>query len=217
MKTTLFFFSSVILSAVSLNAAPILTVGVPANSFLAIPTASTPSSGTLFNFDSLTPNSTFNSAQYAAQGVSISSPDGLLVEPFSTQTFPNELFDNSGDGSANVTIRTNATSQLAIGIADSDGVPVTLQILGVGGTALGSPFSVTLSADGTNPGNGYFAISDTSYDIYGVQILQPTTNANFSGLAIDDLRVTATPEPASLALLGTAGLLFGMTRLRKRR
>lgn len=216
MKASLLFATSIILSAVNLSAAPILTVGVPANSILATPTASTPSSGTLFNFDTLTPNSIFNPGQYAARGVSISSPDGLLVEPFSTQTSPNELFDNNGNGSADITIRTNATNQVAIGIADSDGVTVMLQALNANGTALGSAFSVTLPTDGANPGNGYFAVSDSSYDIYGLQILQPSTDANFSGLAIDDLRVTAAPEPFSCGLLGAASLLFVVGRLRKR-
>lgn len=197
----------------SLNAAPVLTTGTPANSYLSTPTAAKPSVGTLFNFDSLTPGSTFSSFTYATKGVTISSPDGLLVEPFSTETAPNELFDNSANGSANISIKTFGTNGIGIGIADSDPVTITLQALNANGVGFGSLFSVTLSGNTANPYNGYFVISDTSADIYGLQILQSTGNANYSGLAIDDLQVA--PEPSTLALL-SGGLLLGISRLRKR-
>jgi len=173
----------------------------------------------LFNFDDLTPNSTFSPAQYSAQEISIASPEGLEVAPFSTQSSLNELFDKSADGSANITIGTPATSQLGIGIADSDGVPIKLQPLNATGASLGSPFSVTLADTGTNPGKSYFVVSGTTNEFYGLQILQRTGSANDSGLAIDDLQVsvTATPEPASLVLLSAGAFLAGVARLRKRR
>jgi hypothetical protein len=210
--------SSLILTAISASANPTLVTGVPGNGYLATPTGPTPSVSKLFNFDDLTPNSTVSPAQYSAKGISIASPDGLQVIPMSTQSSPNELFNKSADGSADITIRTPGTSQLGIGIADSDPVTIQLQPLTAAGSGLGLPFSITLSANGSNPGNGYFVISDTTNDIYGLRILQGTGNANYSGLAIDDLQigVTATPEPASLALLSVGVFLSGVTRLRRR-
>jgi len=98
----------------------------------------------LFNFDDLTPNSTFSPAQYSAQEISIASPEGLEVAPFSTQSSLNELFDKSADGSANITIGTPATSQLGIGIADSGGVTIKLQPLSASGASLGSPLASRL-------------------------------------------------------------------------
>ena len=76
-------------------------------------------------------------------------------------------------------------------------------------------FAVTLPTGGNNPGNGYFTVSDSKYDIYGIQISQPVGNANYSGLAIDDLQVAPTPEPASLALLGVGAILLGVLRSRR--
>lgn len=218
MKAHFLLIASMILPAASVSAAPTLLTGVPANSYLASPTGPQPSIGGLFNFDELTPNSTFNSAQYSAQGVTITSPDGLQVLPFSTQTAPNELFDSSVDGSANIRITTPATDKLGIGIADSDGVTITLQALDATGSGLGSPFSISIPAASSNPGNGYFVVSDNIDDIHGLQILQPSGSANYSGLAIDDLQigVAAIPEPASLALLGIGTALLGAIRLGKR-
>ena len=216
MKATLLILNSIALAAVSANAAPIIGTGTPGNSYLATPTGPSPRFGTLFNFDALTAFTTFNPSQYAAQGVTISSPDGLVVYPYSTQSGPNELFDNSANGSANIKIKTSGTGEIGIGIADSDPVTITLQALNAGGTGFGSLFSVTIPTGGSNPGNGYFTISDTSYDIYGLQILESVGNANYSGLAVDDLQVAPTPEPATLALFGAGAVLVGMTRLRKR-
>ena len=120
-------------------------------------------------------------------------------------------------------IKTFGTEEIGIGIADSDitaaGAPVTvyLQALNASGVGFGTVFSITLPTDGSNPGNGYYTISDTSYDIYGLQITQPTSNANlYSGLAVDDLQVAPTPEPATFALFGVSVLLAGATWLRKR-
>jgi hypothetical protein len=212
------------LSVVTANAAPILGTGTPSNSFLSPAVLSpSPKFGTQFNFDSLTALATFNPTTYASQGVTISSPDGLVVYPFSTQSGPNELFDNSAAGSANISIETLATNEIGIGIADSDitagNIPVTvfLQALNSTGVGFGSLFAVTLPTDGSNPGNGYFTISDTSFDIFGLQITQPVSNASlFSGLAIDDLQVASAPEPGTFALLGAGALLAAAARLRKR-
>jgi len=216
VETNFLILGSMVLATASAGAAPILGTGTPGNSYLATPTGPSPAFGVLFNFDALTPGSTFNPSQYAAQGVKISSPDGLLVEPFSTQSSPNELFDNSANGSANIKITTLATQEIGIGIADSDPVTITLQALNAGGIGFGSLFNVTIPSGGSNPGNGYFTVSDTSYDIYGLQIVEKVGNVNYSGLAIDDLQVAPTPEPAGLALCGVGALLIGMTRLRKR-
>jgi hypothetical protein len=207
VKAKFLLVSSMILTTVGACAAPILGTGTPGNSILATPTGPTPRFGTLFNFDSLTPGTTFSPTQYAAQGVSISSPDGLLVDPFSTQSSPNELFDNSATGSANIAITTGVTNELGIGIADSDPTIITLQALNASGAAFGPLFTVTIPRTGVNSGNGYFTISDTAYDIYGLEI-QSAGNSNFSGLAIDDLQVAPAPEPASLALCGAGSLLL---------
>jgi hypothetical protein len=215
VKATFLILSSIALTAASASSAPILGTGTPGNSYLPTPTGPSPRFGTLFNFDSLTPFTTFNPSQYAAQGVTISSPDGLVVYPYSTQSGPNELFDNSSNGSANIKIRTFGTQEIGIGIADSDPVTITLQALNASGTGFGSLFSVTIPTGGSNPGNGYFTISDTGYDIYGLQIEESVGNASYSGLAIDDVQVAATPEPATLALFGTGAFLLGIAR-RKR-
>ncbi len=197
----------------------IIVVGTPGDSELSMPTGPSPKVGALINFDGLTPFSTFAPGTFASQGItSISSPDGLTVEPFSTQSDPNELFDGSADGSANITISlAGGTSAIGIGIADSDPVSVTFQALGVGGAALGTPFTEDLATTENliNTGNGYYVIEDSTADIFGLSITQASGNAAlFSGLAIDDLQVA--PEPSSfLLLIAGAGTLFGVAR-RKR-
>jgi len=132
-----------------------------------------------------------------------------------------ELFDNSSNGSADLFINlSQGSSFLGVGIADSDNIPasgnpvtISLQPLTQTGTNLGSAFNVTLTEIGSNPGNGYFVVEDTTSDIYGLKITQSVGNANYSGLAIDD--VQAAPEPSSLLLLtGGVGIL-GLFRLRK--
>ena len=220
MKAKFIFFAA-ILAAASANASPVLGTGTPGNSYNSPPIGPNPSFGTLFNFDALTPLSTFSPTTYSGQGVNISSPDGLVVYPYSTQSGPNELFDNSAAGSANIAIKTLGVSEVGIGIADSDitaaGAPVTiyLQALNSAGAGFGTLFSVTLPTGGSNPGNGYFTLSDTSDDIYGIQISQPVSNASlYSGLAIDDLQVA--PEPGTFALLGMSVLCATLARLRKR-
>jgi hypothetical protein len=207
---------SAVLAAAGLNAAPSLIVGTPGNSYLATPTGPNPSFGTLYNFDSLSSGSTFSASTYGAEGVSISSPDGLMVEPYSTQSSPNELFDNSAAGSANISITTFGTNEIGIGIADSDAATVTLQALNAQGVGFGSRFSLIIPAGASNPGVGYFVIADAAYDIYGLQVLQPLGDASYSGLAIDDLQVASAPEPATVALFCIGALMLGTSRLRKR-
>ena len=137
----------------------------------------------------------------------------------STQSAPNELFDTSSNGTANITIRTPiAVNGIGVGIADSDtassGAPVSifLQALNSSGVGFGTVFDVTLPETGGNPGNGYFGVTDSSRDIYGLQIDQPVGNTNYSGLAIDDVQLT--PEPATYVLL-LPGIVL-MIVLRKR-
>ena len=215
-KNTLAICGSLMLSLTVANAAPVLNTGTPANSLLNTPTAASPSLGVLYNFDGLTPTTTFNPTTYAASGLTISSPDGLLVEPFSTQTFPNELFDNSSNGTANITITlSKGTNKIGVGIADSDAVMVMLQALNMSGVGFGSIFSVNVNAGSTaNPGNGYYVLADTTPDIFGLKILQTSGSSNFSGLAIDDVQTT-TPEPGSLFLLLIGISFLGWLRFRK--
>lgn len=218
MKTKSNILACIVIAAAAacLNASPTLITGTPADSLLSKPSGPSPSFGTLYDFNALTPNTTFNSNTYASSGVTISSPDGLLVEPYSTQSYPNELYDNSGNGTANIAISlTKGTEEIGIGIADSDGVPISIEALNSTGGVLGSIFSVTLPSTTVNAFNGYFAISDTSADIYGLKILQSNANANSSGLAVDDLQV-ATPEPATLGFLGLGALVLMSARLRRR-
>jgi hypothetical protein len=204
---SLSFCSSILLLISTLaQADPVLIEGTPADSYLSTPTSAAPNLGGInINFDSLTPFATYST--YASQDVTISSPDGLEVLPFSTQSGPNELFDTSTAGSANISIGfTSGESAIGVGIADSDiqsnGQPVSifLQALNAGGTGFGSLFSITLPETGANPGNAYFVIQDSTAEIHGLQITQPVGNANYSGLAIDDVQVV--PEPSSILLLG---------------
>jgi secreted protein with Ig-like and vWFA domain len=223
VKVKSLLLSSVILAAVSANAAPTLGTGTPGNSVLASPTGPSPNlGGTLINFDDLTPGTSVGAAQYATQGVSsISSPGGLTAIPFSTQSSPNELFDGSPNGTAHITIDlATGASSIGIGIADSDPFAVTLQALAADGTALGSPFTVTIPGSGVNSGNGYFTISDTSNDIFGLEIQQDAGSINNSGLAIDDLQFASTsasvPEPTTYALFGAGAVLLALLGKRKR-
>ncbi len=210
-----FSLASALFLTITAGAAPVLTTGTPGNAYNLPPSGPSPSFGTLYNFDSLTPFSTFGPGTYAAQGVNISSPDGLVVYPYSTQSGPNELFDNSAHGSANISIKTFGSEEIGIGIADSDPVTIYLQALNASGVGFGTKYAETLPAGGNNPFNSYFVFSDSSYDIYGIQITQPLGNANYSGLAVDDLQVAPTPEPASLALLGAGAILVGVLRSRR--
>lgn len=217
-----------ILSALSLSlaatvagATPVLTVGVPGDALLSTPKKPALLPGaTLFNFDSLTPGTTYPTS--TSNGFSITSPDGLQVLPFSTQSGPNELFDNSAAGSANITITfTNGEYGVGIGIADSDPVNVTFQALGLGGVALGPAFTESLAATENliNTGNGYYYVTDAGSDIYGLKITETASSPDFSGLAIDDLQFAATPEPASFIFLAEGvcalGVFAGLRRSKR--
>jgi MYXO-CTERM domain-containing protein len=205
-----------LLTAFAAKATPVLTVGTPADSLLSKPSSASPSlGGTKLNFDNLTAFSSFSS--YSASGITISSPDGLVVLPYSTQSGPNELYDNSTDGSANLLISlSSGVNAIGVGIADADPVNLEFVALGQNGADLGA-FLVNLAAteSSVNTGNGYYVIGDTTPDIYGLLILQPVGNDNYSGLAIDDVQVT--PEPASLTLLGTGLLGLAGEALRRRK
>lgn len=209
-----------LLTAAVAHATPFLIVGQPGDSLLSKPTTPTPGLGktTLLNFDNLTPFASY--ATYSASGVSISSPDGLLVLPYSTQSGPNELFDNSVDGSANLIISlATGVYSIGVGIADSDPVTVSIQALGAGGVKLGLPFLENLSTteSSINTGNGYYIVSDTISDLYCLQITQSIGNANYSGLAIDDVQLAPVPEPSTFTLLaGGLTTLSAFRSLRKR-
>ena len=220
----LLYTSLLLMTALAVQASPVLILGTPGDDLLATPTGPSPNlGGLLFTFSSLTPFSTFNPTTYASasQGVTISSPDGLLVLPFSTQSNPNYLFDNSTEGTADITISAaGGAGAIGVGIADSDDpINVVLEALGAGNSDLGT-FNVTTDvvnaeSEGPNPGNTYFVVKDTTPDIYGLVITQTDASELNSGLAIADVQVT--PEPSSLAFM-VAGILaiVGCSRLRKR-
>jgi hypothetical protein len=195
----------------------VLTVGTPGDSLLSTPSKPSPIlGGTFLNFDSLTPFASYSS--YSASGITISSPDGLLVLPYSTQSGPNELFDNSAAGSADILVSlAYGVYGIGIGIADSDPVTISIQALGMGGVHLGSAFLENLATteSSVNTGNGYYVVKDTTPDIYGLLITETVSNANYSGLAIDDVQITPTPEPSSLALLATGLAALGSAGLKK--
>lgn len=212
-----------LLTAMAAKATPVLTVGTPANNQLSTPTSASPQlGGTTLKFDTLTPFTSYSS--YSSNGVTISSPDGLLVLPYSTQSGPNELYDNSADGSASLLISlASGTTAIGIGIADSDPVTLSFQALGANGALLGSAIleNLLVTQNAINTGNGYYVLQNTTADIYGLRITEAVGNANYSGLAIDDVQVAATPvaatpEPASLSLLalGLCGLA-GFTYVRR--
>jgi PEP-CTERM motif len=172
----------------------------------------------------------FTSTQYASQGVTISSPDGLLIYPFSDQTAGGiELFDpgatnpstclstSSCDGTANITISlTNGVGELAVGLSDfDDPVSVTLTVLGAGDTILESMnVSSAVEAATQTTGQTYFVAEDTAPGIYGLQITQ-TIATDGAGLALAEVEYT--PEPSTLLLLIGGGLaIIGSARLRKK-
>jgi hypothetical protein len=206
---------SLLFTGMAAHAAPILLVGTPGDSFLSTPTKPSPNlNGTFLNFDSLTPFATMSS--YTSNNVTISSPDGLEVFPFSTQSGPNELFDNSAAGSANINISlTQGAYGIGVGIADSDPVTIMIQALGLGGVDLGSPFAVTIPETGTTAGNGYFVVEDFTALLYGLQVTETVSNPNYSGLAIDDVQVGYTPEPSSMVLMATALAVLSSFKLMK--
>jgi hypothetical protein len=230
----LLYTSLILLAPLAVQADSLtLVTGIPGNDNLSPVTGPSPlfSNGLLIDFPlsqfPYNPSGTpFNSSTYSSEGVTISSPDGLTVYPVIEQgPSPNELYDDGTngtfDGAADTTISlANATTAIGVGISDSDflnnnPVTITLQALGLGGTDLGSPFSVTIPENTVTAGNGYFVVEDSADDIYGLQIVAPTTNQ--SGLAIADIQVAPTPEPSSLAFLVVGMMaIVGFTRLRKK-
>jgi hypothetical protein len=217
LKIHLSLCSCLLLLMPLLAQADSLITGTPGDDLLATPTGPSPNlGGILLTFSSLTPGSTFASSTYASEGVTISSPDGLIVEPYSTQSNPNFLFDNSSTGTANITISLAfGVAAIGVGIADSDSpANIMLQALGAGGTDLGSPFSVTIPENTVNPGNGYYVVEDTTADIHGLQITETDGGPSYSGLAIADVQVA--PEPSSWVLMAGGLALIGFYRLLKR-
>jgi hypothetical protein len=218
LKTHLPLCSCLLLLTPFLAQADSIIVGTPGNALLATPSGPSPNlGGTLLTFSNLSPFSTFNPSTYAPQGITISSPDGLTVLPYSTQTNPpNELFDNSSNGTANITISLiNGVNAIGVGIADSDSpVNIMLQALNASGGNLGSAFAVTIPEGPVNPGNGYFVVEDTTADIGGLKITETMGGSSYSGLAIADVQVA--PEPSSWMLLAGGLAMIGFYRLLKR-
>lgn len=215
------------------QAGPILIAGTPGNNNLDPVTNPLPAVSNLLidfplsQFPYNASGTAFNSSTYASQGVTISSPDGLTVYPYSEQgPSPNFLYDDgtggTSNGAADITISLAfGTNAIGVGIADSDdlslysepGIPVniTLQPLGLGGVDLGAAFNVTIPENTVNPGNGYFVVENTTSNIFGLQIEAPATDE--SGLAITDIQVA--PEPSTFVLLIGGAALIGTSRLRK--
>jgi hypothetical protein len=130
---------------------------------------------------------------------------------------PNEIFDASSNGTANLTLSLlTGTNAFGFGVADGDGVNITLQAIGANGANLGSAVVENLNNTADVNGNSYFAITDTGYDIFGVKITQSVGNANYSGLAVGDVEVAPTPEPAGFYLIGAGLALFGGLRFRRK-
>ncbi len=207
-----------------MQAGPVWFTGTPADDSSLPNTAAIPNlGGVRVNFDSLPSCQAFppdssctNYSGTAFSGVTITSPDGLYAIPFSAQTSPNELFDNSAEGSASITVATpGGEYAFGVGISDIDDVTITLQGLGAGDVAFGPADVVTITQAGGNPGNGYFYVEDTASDLYGFTITQSVSDPSFSGLAIDDVQ-SATPEPSTFLLLSAGAAIFAARRLRKR-
>ena len=144
----------------------------------------------------------FNPTQFASQGVTISSPDGLLIYPFSDQIAGGiELFDpgatdNAGgdaaciadgdcDGTANITVSlASKVTALGVGLSDFDsGLDVTINVLGsAGGTLFSENVSSAMDTAALTTGQTYFVAEDTTPGaIYGLQIVQ-SANTDGSGV-----------------------------------
>lgn len=228
----LLYVPLILMAPLLVEAGPIWNVGTPANAYSLPPTTKPLPNlgGLLINFDSLAACATFPIPSTGCTNVSgndfggdvtISSADGVYVIPFSAQSAPNELYDNGTGGTADTIISVSeGATAIGVGIGDSDvdgsGDPVDifLQALNSTGGDLGAADEITLPETGSNPGNGYFYVTDTTPDIYGIQITQPVSNPSlYSGLAIDDVQVS--PEPSTFLLLIGGGLaMIGSSRLR---
>jgi hypothetical protein len=207
-----------------IQAGPVWSTGTPADDSTLPNTPASPNLGGFsYNFDNLIPCPTFppssciNFSGTSFFGLTISSPDGLYVIPYSAQSAPNELFDNSAAGSASISFKNSyGSTAFGVGIADSDPVTITLQALGPGYVPLGPADVITITETGSNPGNGYFIVRDTTPDIFGFTITQSVSDPNFSGLAVDDLQIAPTPEPSTFLLLIGGAAALGYSRLRRR-
>ncbi len=100
------------------------------------------------------------------------------------------------------------TDGFGFGIADGDGVSITLQALGANRADLGSAVVENLNNTADVNGNSYFTVTDAGYDIFGVKITQTVGNANYSGLAVGDIEVAPAPEPAAFFLVERPGSLW---------
>ena len=237
MKLKLLLGSSIFLMSALAVQADTLTVGTPGDNELTTPAVPSPTltGGANINFSNITLSATCEmtftgcptfttSSPYSFEGVTISSPDDLTAYDLSIQgsaTNPVELFDDSSDGSADITISlAGGVGAIAVGIADSDpNETIDLQALNSMGDPFGTIFSIPIADLNTSfhpadtAGNGYFVVSDTSPDIYGLEITAGSTDG--SGLALTN--VETTPEPASLPILfGSIAAILGFARLRKR-
>jgi hypothetical protein len=208
--------SAIFLATAVLSQADSIIVGTAGNSLLNTPTKPSPNVGPIISFSALPDGSPVPSV--TTGGATISSPDNVQVIPYSDMyNTPNEIYDASSNGTANLTLRlTTGTNEIGVGVADSDGVTITLQALAANGTAFGSIFSENLASTDDVNGDSYFVISDTAYDIYGFKILETAGSPNYSGLAIGDVEAAPTPEPAAFALLGAGLAILGGLRLRKK-
>ena len=193
-------------------------MGTAGNSTLSTPSKPSPSVGPIVSLSGLT--YTGNPiASISTGGVTFSSKDGVEAIPFSTMyNTPNEMYDAGSNGTADLTLSlATGTNGLGIGIADDDGVSITLQALGANGKALGNPVVENTGLTTDVNGNSYFTITDTGYDIFGVTITQSVANANYSGLAVGDIEVAPAPEPAAFGLLGAGLALIGGLSLRRKK
>jgi len=223
IRRLLYLIPVVVLTPLLSQAGVVWSTGTPADdSTVPNKPASPQFGGVLINFDGLPSCQTFppsgctNYSGTTFSGVTITSPDGLYAIPYSAQTAPNELYDNSAEGSASITVETVAgQSEFGVGISDSDPVTITLQALGAGYVALGAADVITIPETGGNPGNGYYYVQDTTSDIYGFTITQSLSDPSYSGLAIDDVQA-ATPEPSTFVLLIGGAAILEASRRRKR-
>lgn len=216
MRLNFLFTSAILIATASLSQADTIIVGTAGNSTLSTPTKPSPSVGSIISFSSLADGGVLSSV--TTGGLTVSSPDGVQVIPYSTMyNTPNEIFDASSTGTANLTLKlSGGVNEVGVGVADDDGTTITIEALNASGGLLGTAFTENLANTADVNGNSYFAIADTSYDIYGLKILETVGNVNYSGLAIGDVEVAPTPEPAAFLLLGTGLALFGGLRFRKK-
>jgi hypothetical protein len=185
-----------------------LTLGTP-NTF---GSGLTPTFGTMVNFDSLAPLSSFAPATYSSLGIaSISNAPAsnpLLVLPFSPQTPPNYLTTGASDNYAgNITFTfTSSTNMAGFGISEDGTTPVIFTAFGIAGNVLGT-FTEPVPS---STFNACYVLSDPSFDIKSISV------SAAQNLGIDDVQFSTVPEPSTAALLiaGTACLLFSAGRRR---